>query len=297
MELFRALAALAEPPSDEGSAGRLCEVLGLGAAPTASEYAEVFVFQLYPYASVYLGAEGMLGGEARERVAGFWRALGQRPPVEADHLAALLALYARLVELEETEEDAARREGWRGARKALLWEHLLSWLGAYLDKLSEVAPPSYRGWGELLMKALLAEVSVVGEQGALPAHLRDAEGFADPRAGEVEEFLQTLLAPARSGLILVRSDLSRAARALGLGARAGERKFTLKSLLGQDAAGVLGWLAEEATAWTRRHRARREALGAVAAWWESRAASSAALLGELASEAREASAASEHFSE
>ncbi|HEU4597935.1 MAG TPA: molecular chaperone TorD family protein [Pyrinomonadaceae bacterium] len=297
MELFRALAALAEPPSDEGSAGRLCEVLGLGAAPTASEYAEVFVFQLYPYASVYLGAEGMLGGEARERVAGFWRALGQRPPVEADHLAALLALYARLVELEETEEDAARREGWRGARKALLWEHLLSWLGAYLDKLSEVAPPSYRGWGELLMKALLAEVSVVGEQGALPAHLRDAEGLADPRAGEVEEFLQTLLAPARSGLILVRSDLSRAARALGLGARAGERKFTLKSLLGQDAAGVLGWLAEEAAAWTRRHRARREALGAVAAWWESRAASSAALLGELASEARAASAASEHFSE
>ncbi len=146
-------------------------------------------------------------------------------------------------------------------------------------------------------EALLAEVSAVGAQSALPAHLRDAEGLADPRACPVEEFMQTLLAPARSGMIVVRSDLSRAARALNLGARAGVRKFTLKSLLGQDAAGVLGWLAEEASAWTRRHGARREALGEVAEWWESRAASSAALLRELAAEAREASAAAEHFSE
>lgn len=288
MELFRALAALAEPPSDGGSAARLSEALGFGAPPTASEYAEVFVFQLYPYASVYLGAEGMLGGEARERVAGFWRALGQTPPAEADHLAALLSLYARLVELEEREGDAARREGWRGARKALLWEHLLSWLAAYLDKLSEIAPPFYRGWGELLMKALLAEVSSVGAQDALPAHLREAGGLADPREFAVEEFLQTLLAPARSGMIVVRSDLARAARTLGLGARAGERKFTLKSLLGQDAAGVLGWLAGEADGWARRHHARRAALGEVAAWWESKAAATAALLRELAAEAEEA---------
>jgi TorA maturation chaperone TorD len=296
MELFRALAALAEPPS-EGKAGRLSEALGLGAPPTASEYAEVFVFQLYPYASVYLGAEGMMGGEARERVAGFWRALGQTPPSEADHISTLLSLYAGLAELEEAEGEASRREGWRGARKALLWEHLLSWLFVYLEKLSEVAPPFYRGWGELLKEALLAEASAVGAQEALPAHLREARALADPREAAVEEFLQTLLAPARSGMILVRSDLSRAARSLGLGARAGERKFTLKSLLGQDAAGVLGWLAGEASAWTARHRAHGAALGAVAGWWESRALETAALLGELAGEARETAANSEGLPE
>jgi hypothetical protein len=149
----------------------------------------------------------------------------------------------------------------------------------------------------LLTEALLAEASVVGAQSALPAHLREAGGLVDPRAGGVEEFMQTLLAPARSGMILVRSDLSRAARTLNLGARAGERKFTLKSLLGQDAAGVLGWLAEEASAWTTRHGARRASLGAVAEWWESRALESAALLSELAAEAREDSATSEEFSE
>src|SRR5215207_483882 len=134
MEIFRALAVFAEPPERAGL-GRVAEALGLGAVPGSSAYTDTFVFQLYPYASVYLGAEGMMGGEARDRVAGFWRALGLAPPAEADHLSVMLALYARLCELEAAEQDAPRRESWRAARKAFLWEHLLSWLPAYLDKL------------------------------------------------------------------------------------------------------------------------------------------------------------------
>ena len=89
MELFRALAVLAEPPRAETA--HLAVALELGAVPEASEYTDLFVFQLYPYASVYLGAEGMLGGEARDRIAGFWRALGQVPPAEPDHLAVMNA--------------------------------------------------------------------------------------------------------------------------------------------------------------------------------------------------------------
>src|SRR3712207_633531 len=124
MELFRALASLVEPPNE--AAARVAEPLGLGPPPGAAEHTELFVVQLYPYASVYLGAEGMMGGEARDRVAGFWRALGQTPPADADHLSAMLALYARLAELERDERDAARRASWRSARRAFLWEHLAS---------------------------------------------------------------------------------------------------------------------------------------------------------------------------
>jgi TorA maturation chaperone TorD len=158
MELFRALAVFAEPPTKE-SAG-VASALELGALPEASEYTETFVFQLYPYASVYLGAEGMLGGEARDRVAGFWRALAETPPAEPDHLSVMLALYAQLCELETNERDDARREGWRRARRAYLWEHLLSWLPAYLSKLKEIASPFYRRWGEMLRDALCEEARV-----------------------------------------------------------------------------------------------------------------------------------------
>ena len=281
MELFRALAVLAEPPDRPGAA-RVAEALGLGDLPEPSAYTDLFVFQLYPYASVYLGAEGMLGGEARDRVAGFLAALGQRqPPPEPDHLALMLGTYARLAEAEGAAGDARRRDYLRGARRAFLWEHLLSWLPAYLDKLGSVAPPFYRRWAEVLRAALDAEARALGAQRALPLHLREAPGMADPRASAPDEFLRTLLAPARSGLILVRDDLVRCARALGLGVRAGERLFALRSLAGQDAAGVLGWLEREAAAWESLHLRRRGGHGPVAEWWAARAASTAKLLREL----------------
>jgi hypothetical protein len=286
MELFRALAVLVEPPERPGVA-RVAEALGLGAVPGVSAYTELFVFQLYPYASVYAGAEGMLGGEARDRVAGFLAAVGHAVPAEPDHLALLLGAYAGLCEAERTEGDGRRRERVRGARRAMLWEHLLSWLPVYLDKVERVAPRFYKRWAETLRAALDAEAEGLGAQAELPLHLREAPALADPRAAATEEFLQTLLAPARSGLILVRDDLARAARELGTGVRAGERLFALRSLVGQDAAGTLDWLAREAEDWHALHLRRLAAHGRVAEWWAARAASTARLLRELKADADE----------
>ncbi|MDT7689002.1 MAG: hypothetical protein QOE46_1761 [Acidobacteriota bacterium] len=285
MELFRALAVLVEPPDQPGAA-HVADALGLGALPETSAYTDVFIFQLYPYASVYLGAEGMLGGEARDRVAGFLSALGQvAVPRESDHLALMLATYAALSESERLEPDDRRREYMRAARRAFLWEHLLSWLPVYIDKLERIAPRFYRRWAAMLRAALDAEAVSLGRQDALALHLREAPKLADPRASSSEEFLRTLLAPARCGMILVRDDLSRAARELGTGVRAGERLFALRSLMGQDAAGTLGWLASEADAWKSLHLRRSEAHGPVAEWWAARAASTASLLRELKTDA------------
>lgn len=286
MELFRALAVLAEPPTVNGR--RVAEALELGELPTADEYTELFIFQLYPYASVYLGAEGMIGGEARDRVAGFWRALGQMPPAEPDHLSVMLALYARLVELETSESDERRRESWRSARKAFLWEHLLSWLPVvYLTKFFSLATPFYSRWGELLMRALLEEASLVGRQERLSLHLREATGLIDPRSERVEDFLQSILTPVRSGMIVTRADLTGAARRLGLSVRMGERKFILKSLLAQDAHGIFDWLIEEATLWGERHQNHPKALEEIAGAWQQRTKATAALLEELKMEAAE----------
>jgi hypothetical protein len=286
MELFRALAVLVEPPDRPGAA-RVAEALGLGAVPEVSAYTEVFVFQLYPYASVYVGAEGMLGGEARDRVAGFLNALGNDVPAEPDHLALLLGAYAGLCEAEAAEGEERRRERVRGARRALLWEHLMSWLPVYLDKVGRVGPLFYRRWAETLRAALDAEAGELGAQSELPLHLREAPALSDPREAAPEEFLKSLLAPARSGLILVRDDLARAARELDTGVRAGERLYALRSLVGQDAAGTLDWLAREAEEWHALHLQRRAAHGAVAEWWAARAASTAKLLRELSRDADE----------
>lgn len=305
MELFRALAVLAEPP-DGPEVARLASLLNLGGPPSASEYTETFVFRFYPYASVYLSAEGMLGGEARERIADFLAALGGTPPPEPDHLSTLLATYARLCapvgddegadEVEDSDgnggedNDARRRARLSAARKAFLWEHVLSWMPFYLARVAESAPPFYGRWAELLLSALLEEARECGRPRGLPLHLREAPPLADPRAAGADEFLSSLLAPARSGLIITRDELARAARSLGTSARAGERRFVLKSLLGQDARGALRCLSREARRQAETHAARLEQLGEVAEWWTARAFRAAELLRELSAEAGEADA-------
>ncbi len=270
MELFRALAVLAEPPSEKSEA--VARALGLAGSPSAAEYTELFQFNLYPYASVFLGDEAMLGGEARDRVAGFWRALRLVPPAEPDHLTALLGLYAAV------SEEAMPGE----VRRALLWEHLLSWLPAYLAKARGLAPRFYREWAELLEAGLVAEAKRLPADGLLPLHLRAAGQLRDPREEGLEPFLASLLAPARSGLVLVRADLGRAARELGLGLRLGERRFVLRALLAQEAPGTLRWLAGEAEVSIDRHRRAPRALAPVTDFWAARAERTAALLTELA---------------
>jgi TorA maturation chaperone TorD len=285
MELFRALGSLVETPTPETAS--VAALLDLGPVPDTAAYSDLFLFQLYPFASVYLGLEGHLGGEARDRVAGFWRALDETPPTEPDHLATLLGLYARLTELERTAAGSGARSVWRRTRHACLWEHLASWVPTFLAKLRDIAPPFYDGWGELLEVAIEQEIADLGALDRLPLALRVAPPMPDPRASSGSgEFLAALLSPVRSGLVLTRSDLARAGRELGLGLRVGERRFILRAMLGQDPEVTLGWLAGEAAGWAQRHDRTASVAPELADFWIGRAAATASLLRELGEDAR-----------
>lgn len=273
MELLRALGSLCEAPSPEQA--RVAVVLGLP-APDAEEWTRVFALELPPYASVYLGAEGMIGGEAQARVAGFWRALGLAPPAEPDHLAALLGLAATLAEAETAEPDPARRALRREARAALLHEHLASWLPVYLDALEPLAGATVRPWAALLREALAGQAAELGP-GGLSAHLRDAPAPAGEGDPELDELAGELLVPVRTGFVLTRSLLARIATELGLGLRLAERRTAVRTLLAQDADATLARLAAEAA----RAAGRQEH-----PFWRERAAAAAARLSRLAEAAR-----------
>lgn len=278
MELFRSLAVLSEAPSPESETA--AAALELGSLPSRSEFTDLFAFQLYPYASVYLGDEGMMGGEARDRIAGFWRALGETPPPEPDHLAVLLAAYAELADRQAGSGDDEERRRWRHARSAFLWEHLLSWLPVYLDKVGEIGSEFYRTWSGTLLAALLEEAAGYRAPEQAPLHLREALSLDQLEDAGADDFLKAVLTPVRTGMILVRSDLERCARGLGLGLRKGERRYVLKALLGQATREILVWLADEADRWAERHGARDESLRAVSSFWERRARKSSHLLRE-----------------
>ena len=277
-DLFRALGVLCEPP--EPAHARIANALSLPGRADPADHTELFGLQLVPYASVYLGAEGMLGGEAADRVAGFWRALRLTPPPEPDHLAALLGLYATLGEAEHSEPSPARRALWRQARRALLWEHLLTWAVAYARAVAASAPPFHAAWAELLQRTLLAEATDLEPPATPPLHLRDAPRL--PEGGEdAGALVGALLAPVRSGLILTRWDLGRAAASLGLGLRMGERAFALRSIVDQDPGATLAWLADEAAGWAARHRETEATLGEIGRHWRNRAEAARTLLLDL----------------
>lgn len=275
-ELFRALAALAEAPT--AASPRLADAVGLTAAPTAAEYTDLFVFQQPPYASVYLGSEGMVGGDARDRIAGFWRALGAVPPPEPDHLVTLLGAYADLLERHEAAGDGMQRQQVQAARRAFLWEHLLSWLPAYLIKAQEVAPMTFRRWAELLMEALLEEARESGDEPRMPLHLREAPPIAQAPDENSHTFLGALLTPVRSGMIVTRTDLIRGARSMDLGVGVGDRRTMLRALVDQDPESTVRWLSDEARRWARRHADLARDLGPVATYWRQRAETTAELL-------------------
>ena len=257
-ELMRALAVLAEPPRKESAA--VAAALELD-PPTADAYTAVFVLDVYPYASVYLNADGMLGGESRDRVAGFWRALDLRPPAEPDHAAALLGLLASLTEAAASDARAAH------ARHALLWEHVLPWMPLFAAKVQDVGVGPYPAWADRLMTLLCHEARRAPAPTPSAVHLRDAHAL--PR--DTPRDLQAVLSPLLSGMVIARSDLARAARTLGLGLRRGERRFMLRSLLDQDAPATTRWIAGEARAWRARHERLRPVLGPSTDFWIDRA--------------------------
>jgi TorA maturation chaperone TorD len=272
--LIRTLATLAEAPSPESA--RLWAHLDRE-APEAAAHTDLFVLQLPPFASIYLGDDAMLGGAVRERIVDFWNVVGATPPEDADHLAALLGLYAAL-----SEEGTPAAH----ARHSLLYEHVLSWVPMYLTKLREIASPAYRAWAGLLHETLMHEAGALPAFERLPLHLREASALADPRTAPSDAFTREVLVPARTGMLIVRDDLARAAHGTGLGLRAGERRFALDALVGQDQGKTLAWLRDEARAWVEKHRSETLFPIYVRNWWLARAEATVALLEELSMEAQ-----------
>ncbi len=289
MEILRALGTLVEPP--EASHKRIAEALELPDAPGRARFTEALVLQVHPYASVFLGEEGMLGGEARERIAGFWRALKLVPPTEPDHLTALLGLYARLGEAQAGAADEAESVLLEQARRTVLWEHVASWGTVFADALVRHGDEFYAGWGELFVAALAAEIEALCARDGVPevpAYLDRVPGIGEPGAHEREEFTRAVLAPARTGAVFTRADLGRAASALGLGVRQGERAYILTAMLGQAREATLAWLGEETSAWSRRHAMRDREGVSYADWWHARAVAGAVDLSGVVSKSSHA---------
>jgi hypothetical protein len=271
-ELLRALGAAADSPAALRSVG---PALGLDPVSDA-DLTDAFVLNCPPYAAIYLGPMGAIGGEGADRVAGFWRAIGLTPPAEPDHLAALLGLYAQLGEAAAGAGRPATAAALAQSQAVLFWEHLWPWLPPYLDAVSDLAVPPLTRWADLTQRTLAAEYARLPPCPRPPLALRAAPPVADA-SPSLADLIELVTVPVRSGLILTRHRLAEGAGQAGVGFRIGERRFALRAMLEQDPRATLAWLAGEADRWQQRHHGRVPG-DDVTAWWAARAARTATVL-------------------
>jgi hypothetical protein len=275
-ELLRSLGAVPDSP-----AAARCVGPALGLDPVSdAEHTEAFVLNCPPYAAIYLGPRGAIGGEGADRVAGFWRAIGITPPAEPDHLAALLGLYARLGEAAAGARRPATAAALAQSQAVLFWEHLWPWLPGYLDAVADLAVPSLTTWTDLVRRAIAAEYRAQPPCPRQPLALRTAPPAAE-QGTSVGDLVELVTIPVRSGLILTRRRLAEGAGRAGVGFRIGERRFALRAMLEQDPRATVAWLAGEADRWQLRHRDRAPR-DEVTGWWAARASCTAQVLRDYA---------------
>jgi TorA maturation chaperone TorD len=228
----------AEP--DEALLAVLAEVPELAAHATpqaAARHTHVFVLNVYPFASVYLGDDGALHGERAAFTRDVFRALGlrteERDGVAADHLAVALDALAALLEREADADeavdaavDAARA---RHAQRTVLGEHLLPWLPHVLGAVERVDDGLYAAVAGRLRETLRRHAARLAtfEDAVAPTPTPAAP---EPEAPTPDDPLAWLAAPARCGMFLARDDLAVLAAEAGLPARIGGRRFVLREL-------------------------------------------------------------------
>jgi hypothetical protein len=275
MHLFTSLGEVVEAPGTEQA--RLARMLGLPGDPNRQEFTNLFVVQLFPYASIYLSPNGLAGGAVRKRAAEYWTITGRIAPHEPDHITALLKLYGAIQP--SLHGDNASANVSLENRRAVFWEAIASWLPMYLLRMREIGTALYKAWSDVASDVVEAEAAQLGMPAVMSSFLAAAP--ATPPVTEPAAFIDSLFAPAASGVIISRADLGRCADTNRLTVRMADRRHTLKLMVTENITGVCGWLHHEISRQADNLRRLPDSLAPVRDHWVQRADASARGVAQL----------------
>jgi len=217
------------------------------AGPTAPLHADqeaaahyyLLGYNVFPFQSIFLDPQSLLGGPVTDSVLAFYRRVGfgvTFSAESADHAGVELALLAFLCGAEADAwrdglvQEALRMQHWQ---RRFLDEHLLRWLLPLVFAIHQQQQPFYSALAELTLELALDHRSALGGSAE-----QDVVGFLPPvpdllnneQAG-LREIVDYLLTPVFSGLFLSRDDVTRLARRQRLPRGFGTRGQMLTNLL------------------------------------------------------------------
>lgn len=273
------------------------EPLAGGDPEVAVQYERLLLRDVQPYESVFLSADGQLGGETARAVAGIyarhgfdedgrWRVAG------ADHLGLQLRFYARLCAEESAgwEEDTPDRAvAAVEAERSFLADHLGRWGPVAADVLASAAGAGpYQALAEALVDFLAEEAELLRPAPDHP-ELPALEPRVPPARLGPARMAGWLLAPGSSGVWLDAGTLARAALGLGIPWRASDprrqfRKVIEEATDGGDLGDLLAGLRPTVEEWRDRYAQRESsAPGAARIWraWRLQAEQTLALIDRI----------------
>ena len=254
----------------------------------AAAHQHLFGFSLFPFESLFLTRDGLVGGEASGRVQEAYFGFGFAPPADhaPDHLGLALAALAFLT--------GAEADAWRdgldataarmaGLQQTFLQQHLARWIAPVTIAVRRSGEPFYAQVAALTDQVVSDHLAT---NMALPT-LPPADGLSldDPGTG-LREIARWLLTPLDCGLVLTRDDLRALARAVDLPTGFGDRQQMLVNLLraagGYDLLPALvAQLRAVTAAWQAAYAERADAKPEMVRPWAARATVTAGLLGDL----------------
>ncbi|MCZ6758244.1 MAG: molecular chaperone TorD family protein [Bacteroidetes bacterium] len=183
---------------------RLREVLVLDTDDElAAEHETMFGFNVYPFASLFLESDRMLGGETTQQI----RAFASRSGIDVgsdtnapDHIATELRILERLAKNDPPQEDSIAE---------FIDQHLFSWLPAFVVAVREESNDFYSEVADLMLE------HIVDHRRSIPAQSYVRETEPEPeehllsdRDTGIHDIADFLTSPARCGFFLSRSTIA-----------------------------------------------------------------------------------------
>ena len=206
---------------------RLREVLVLdNDDELAAENETMFGFNVYPFASLFLEPDGMLGGETTQQIRAFTSRLGfdvGRDANAPDHVAAELRILATLTKRNPLNEDSIAE---------FIDQHLFSWLPAFVTAVHGESNDFYTEVADMMLEQIVdhrRSLSAESKTHEINSGLEERL-LSDPDTG-IHEITDFLTSPARCGFFLSRSTIAGIAQGSKLPHGFGGRSQMMATLL------------------------------------------------------------------
>ncbi len=199
----------------------------------AADHYQLFGHTLFPYESIYLDGEGLLGGSLTNAVQRFLGVMGygglfdDSSPDHLGHelggLAYLCRQEAELLQRAETSEAA----GIRASQREFLESHLLRWLLPALIAIEQHGSRFYCAMAALTLDLMGEHYEELIEGAAEPLYqfkLPSPPALLENDATGLREIARYLVTPPYSGMVMSRESITRMARRLQLPRGFGNRQ-------------------------------------------------------------------------